>query len=191
MNIILSVAGRQYEIEAKDVTVESSPAAAKETVQQRAAAVKAAATDATAGPGPEKAEIPTELPKATGRKRGQATNPATVGAPKSVATAAIAAAPTAIPVPAAAKPAADMPTAVQLDAYRVDFMNLVKALVAAGAEPKNDVPVGKQLTALLLKFSKVNAASELTITQWNTFFDKVNTTYVNGPAGLAGLIAKL
>lgn len=219
MNIIIEIEGRRFSVSATEllptVTGETPK---KETVQDRAAAAKTCAAVGAAGPGPEKAEIPAEpaqaasapaaaAPKATptGRKRGQTvTNPATAQAPQAASTAAsapvAASAAPAAPAASAAAPSVaaastatkgDVPTPAQLDEYRAKFMILVKQLTDAGAVKKGDIPVATQLRNIMLKFNKATDVAALTSAQWAAFFDRVNTQYVNGEAGIKGLVAKL
>lgn len=182
MYIVLEIEGKRYSISATEILpeVKGAPDAApkKETVQQRAEAVKASAAVGAPGPAPEKAEIPAELPKAT-RKRGAAAAAATPTTSVAQAVeAAVAAQPTSGPTPA------------QIDSYRLKFIGLVKGLEAAGATPKGDVAVGKRLKALLLKFSKVESTDQLTGAQWDAFFAKTDG-YATAEGGLATLVAKL
>lgn len=168
--IQISIGGQTYEIPAKLI----QPVPAKQTVQERQDAVKASAAEGPAGPAPEKAEIPTELPGTKApRKRGVTA----ATAPASSTTEAVAT-------------AAGAPTPVQLDAYRTKMMGLVKGLITAGAAPKGDVPVAKRVVTLLLKFNKVDATDQLTTAQWDAFFAKTDA-YEKGEGGLATLVEKL
>ena len=112
----------------------------------------------TAPAGPPKAEIPNETKQSSG------SNTSTASASDH-----------------------SLPSAEELNTYRVRFGKLVDALSTAGLKSSKGLPLQKKVLVFLLESTKQDAAEKISKANWETFFSNVGSVS-NGDGGISKLV---